>query len=119
VIFFYITSRPDDKTIMTVITENSITIDGSDTTILNPENADDIYDHGTLQLREEEIERLEIIDSGYDFIGRKYIAIVEIDSYRGEYRLDARVVLILHYDKGWKLSENIGVLRAFFVIDEL
>ncbi|MDW7669539.1 MAG: hypothetical protein SCJ93_12000 [Bacillota bacterium] len=93
--------------------KNGIEINGSDSNIVNPttESSPDSID---IVLVDEEIQQLSILESGYDIIGRKYFAIVEVVSYSDEYHLSAKLMMFLKYENRWKVCEKIGVLNSNF-----
>lgn len=74
--------------------------------------------HIALLLRKEEIKEIKITDSGYDFLQGKYFCIFEIRTYSPEQLLIAKALMMLNYDNGWELSDDIGVLSAHYEISE-
>src|SRR6056297_1235291 len=100
-IAFYMISSPSEKVLIDLLLENGIEINGSDSNLII--------------LVDEEIQQLSILESGYDIINRKYFAIVEVVSYSEKYTLNAKLMMFLKYDNGWKVCEKIGVLNANFV----
>jgi hypothetical protein len=114
---FSITNRPSEEVLAHIVIENGIKIDGSDSNMI-PINNHEKINSISISLVDEEIQQLQIIDSGYDILGRKFFAIVKIYSYSDTYTLNAKVMMLLHYNNGWELSNEIGILRADFIVDE-
>jgi len=113
-IAFYMISSPSEKVLIDLLLENGIEINGSDSNMINhltESPPDSIF----IILVDEEIQQLSILESGYDIINRKYFAIVEVVSYSEKYTLNAKLMMFLKYDNGWKVCEKIGVLNANFV----
>lgn len=111
-------SKPNEKTIINILVEDGITINGSDSNIIHP-YTNCPPDHVSVVIPEEDISKFEIIESCYDFINRKYFCIFEFNAYsRDQYFITARALMFLHYDKGWKLSAEIGVIDSNCEIDE-
>lgn len=109
-----ITSKPNDKIITNIFINNGIDINGSDSNFKR--STGDKPDYISIIFKKEEIKNIEIIESGYDFIKKKYFAIVNLTASSEDYDLNARAMFFLHYDKGWKLSGKIGVLYANFLV---
>ncbi|MFO7887974.1 MAG: hypothetical protein R6U59_06615 [Eubacteriales bacterium] len=112
-IIFYLISSPSEKVLINIVVKNGIEINGSDSNIINP-TTESSPDSIAIVLVDEEIQQLNIIESGYDIIDRKYFAIVEVVSYSDEYHLNAKLMMLLKYDNGWKVCEKIGVLNSNF-----
>jgi len=114
---FYITIKPTEKELIALITYNGIEIPGVDSNIIDPITEKE-PDSIAIFLIDEEIRQLEIIESGYDIIGRKYFAIVKIVSSSDNHTLYAKLMMFLNYDHGWKVNDEIGVLYSNFIVPE-
>lgn len=111
-------SKPNEETIINILIDNGITINGSDSNIIVP-NTGCAPHHVAILLRKEELKEIKIIDSGYDFIKGKYFCIFEIQAFSvNEHLLRAKALMLLHFDNGWKLSDDIGVLFAHYELSE-
>jgi hypothetical protein len=110
--------KPNEKIITDILVDNGMTINGSDSNIIHPPTNHET-DHVSILINKEDIIRFEILESGYDFINRKYFCIFEFNAgARDQYGMVARALMLLHYDKGWKLSHKIGVLHAHYELDK-
>lgn len=104
--------RPSDDCVMQIVSNKGIEINGSDSDILDKDG--NKYDRVSYVIKEDEVKKFEIIDYGYDIINKKYFCIADIDVANDKHFFTARIMIILTYDKGWRLEEDIGVLRANF-----
>jgi hypothetical protein len=115
--FFVLPNKPTKNELISILIENGIEINGSDSNVIDPlTNVEPDFIH--IILTRTEIKQLEIIEHGFDIFGRKYFAVVEIVSYSDEYSLNAKLMMFLHYDNGWKLIDRIGVLNSNFLTNE-
>lgn len=110
-------NKPTEETIKDILVNNGISINGSDSNIIDPYTERE-PNHVALLLRKEELHEVEVIDSGYDFLKGKYFCIFGIKASSSEHLLIAKALMMLHYDNGWKLSDDIGVLSAHYEISE-
>lgn len=117
-VFVVSLSKPNEETITDILVNNGIRINGSDSNIIDPYTERE-PNHVAILLRKEELKEIKIIDSGYDFIKGKYFCIFEIRAFSvNEHLLIAKALMMLHYDNGWKLSDDIGVLSAYYELSE-